>query len=1189
MSKTCPRCGHENPAGVAICANCATPLANLCPNCGFENPTGFKFCGNCGTNLLTASMARASDPAALRRLQGYIPTPLVDKILNASKQIEGERRTVTVLFSDVVGFTTISEKLDPETVYSIIDGCVQAFREQIYAHEGTLDKFMGDGVMALFGAPVAHEDDPARALRCALGMQDALKKISSDLVARHGIQLQMRIGLNLGTVVVGDIGSDLRMNYTALGDTVNVAARLQSVAEPGAILVSRAVYEQTRALFEFRELGSIRVKGRVEPVEIFEVNGTKREPGRVRGIPGLHAPMVGREKELARVKGVVQNLVEHGRGGGALVTGEAGMGKSRLTSELKQATTGLQLGVFEGGCVAYGQSAYDVIVKVLSAFFKIQSDDPPAVASERVQTRINGLFSTGEERLQILPYILNLLGLPLVEREMADRIRHLEPAQLRQQTFLAVRDLLLAAAQRQPLLLIFEDLHWVDKPSLDLLLFLFNAVESAPIVLFCISRPANNQAAPQIQRIGAATLGERFVHIPLEPLSLQDSAALIDLLLTISDLPESLRQMIPQRAEGNPFYLEEIIRMLIDRNLIQRRNDRWEMTPGADVNALQVPRTLEGLIMTRVDNLPESTRHVAQCASVIGRDFSDGLLRHVVNGQSPRLDGDLQELLDHELVRQTVEQPDRQYAFRHILTQQTIYNSVLLRRREQLHHKIGAAIEDLYHDRLDEQSERLAFHYTESKDAARALPYVIRAAERAAARFANEEALSFYHSALELATKSGAPAEQRVRILVGLGDAQTFVGDFESASASLRTALDLARTAAATPAEARLTAEIERRLGRVYERRAAYDEAMRWLEAAMRDINRDSTSGHAVERVRIYLDIGWVQYRIGKLDEAEHWRLRATEISEGYDYYAEIGSAYNGLAAIAYTKGDWQHAIEYAQQGLAVRETLGDIEGVSRSHSNLGAILLTVGEWDRALMHLTRSVELKQRIGDAKYLAQAYNNLAYYYLYKGDMAKARELFTSARKDAEKIRALNSICLALNGLAQTHVMEREFPRAVELLKTSIATARETGGQEPLAEALWVLAEAEVGQGAVSAARGAAQESLQMARDLGIRQTEANAFRVLGTIECASQKWGDADTHLKRSVAIFTELQNAFEAARAELELALLEQARGAQAEARQLLERCLATFTRLGAEVYRARTEAALAQPASEAAPPRLVA
>lgn len=1174
---TCPECGHQNTIGAAVCANCATPLGNLCPNCSFENPRGFKFCGNCGVNLLTAAIARTSPSERLRRVQGVMPTLLVDKILTASKQIEGERRTVTVLFSDVVGFTSISEKLDPETVYTIIDASVAAFRDEIYAHEGMLDKFMGDGVMALFGAPVMHEDDPTRAVRCALGMQAALKRVNETMVAQHGIQLQMRIGLNLGTVVVADIGADLRMNYTALGDTVNVASRLQGVAEPGTTLVSRAVYEQTRAMFDYSELGSIRVKGRVEPVEIFQVLGVKREPGRVRGIPGLAAPMVGRDQELARVQHVVETLARDAHSGIVLVTGEAGMGKTRLLGELKHRIARTPelaaLRVYEGGCVAYGQSPYDVQVQILAGLLGIRPEDSVTTRREKTKMRVREL--AGERALfDILPYIENLMGLPPTERELTERIRHLEPAQLRQQMFLAMRDLLVHAAREHPLVLVLEDLHWVDKPSLDLLMFLLST-QDAPIVFLCVARPADNQAVLQIQRVGE-TLGEgQFTRIALEPLSLEQSATLIDLLLTIADLPGALRDMIPQRAEGNPFYLEEILRALIDRNIIRRHGERWEITPGSDGHSFPVPRTLESLIMTRLDHLSESTRYTAQCAAVIGRDFSDSILIRIAETNPSQLENDLQELLDHEVLQQTENGQDRHFAFRHILTQQTIYGSVLVRRREQLHNKIATAMEDLYADRLDDQAERLAFHYSESKDAAKALPHVIRSAERAASRFANEEALSYYRTALDLATRTQAPAEVRTRILIGLGDSQTHSGDYDGAATSLRAAWELARTQSASPNQARQTAEIARRLGRGYERRARYDDAMQWLESALREINRDVTSGQAVERVRIYLDIGWVHYRRGNLDEAEHWRLRALEISEGLDYYAEMGSAYNGLAALYSLRGDWNRATEYAERGLQVREMIGDVEGTSRSHSNLGAILLGIGEWDKALPHLEQSLELKQRILDAKQLALAYNNLGYYYLYKNVLSRARELFNAARMQAEKIRDPNATCLALNSLAQVEALETNFDGAAQLLERSHQLAESSGVRDWLAEAEYLAAETDLQRGAPGAARAAAERALALARDLGIRQTEANALRVLGAIERAAREWGPAEEHLTQSLRISTDASSLFEAARSELELGRLFLDQGMLELARTRLEHSEDLFERLGAVNYARRAQEAL--------------
>lgn len=1175
----CPHCGHENPLGIAVCAHCATPLIDLCPNCGFENPRGFKFCGNCGTNLVTATLARPTNSEQLRRVRGFIPGQLVDKIVTASKQIEGERRTVTVLFSDVVGFTTISEKLDPETVYNIIDESVASFREAIYAHEGTFDKFMGDGVMALFGAPVMHEDDPARAIRCALDMQTALKQINDTMVVQHGITLQMRIGLNLGTVVVGNIGADLKMNYTALGDTVNVASRLQSVAEPGTILASHAVFEQTRALFDFSELGSIRVKGRVEPVEIYQVLGVKREPGRVRGIPGLTAPMVGRESELARIKQTLTGLGRAQRGGVILVTGEAGIGKSRLLGEAKQwlvQTPELKdARILEGACVAYGQSAYDIFLQILNRLFGIAADDPHAVRRDKLKARIRELFPDAGTQTQILPYIENLMGLPPVERELADRIRHLEPAQLRQQTFLAVRELFFHEARTRPLILIFEDLHWLDKPSLDLLLFLFSAVEDAPLALVCISRPADNQAALQIERIGSATLDGQFNAIALEPLSLEQSGALVDSLLTISDLPVELRQTVSQRAEGNPFYLEEILRTLIDRNLIRRRNERWEVTPGAALNSFQVPRTLEGLIMTRVDNLPESSRHAAQCASVIGRDFSDPLLLRISETNPVRHENDVQELVEHELIHQTLLVPERQFAFCHILTQQTVYNSVLIRRREQLHHKIAVAIEDLYPDRLEEQAERLAFHYGEGKDAVKALPHVIRSAERAAVRFANEAALGYYRTALEMSARANASPETRMRILVGLGGSQAHVGDFDGAAANLHAAWELVPQLNPGVEQVRQAAEIARRLGRVYERRGKYDEAMRWLESALREINRDMTSANAVERVRIYLEIGWVHYRLGNLDEAEHWRLRALEISEGLDYYAEIGSAYNGLAALANLKGDWRRAIQYAERGLQVREMIGDVEGMSRSHSNLGAIMLNVGEWDHALPHLEQSLELKRRIGDAKSLALANINLGLYHLYKSELTPAREDLTLARKHAEKIRDPNATCLALNSLAQVEAAEGNLDAAQVLLTESVQLAVNAGVRDWHAEAQSILAEVELRRGEIDAARRAAEHALALAQESGYRQTEANALRAFGGIARAEGKLAEAERVLTRSIELSNELTSPFEAARGELELGLLYLDRRLLPQAQAKLTRSRETFARLGAAQYAQRAQDAL--------------
>ncbi|MBI4788485.1 MAG: tetratricopeptide repeat protein [Chloroflexi bacterium] len=1172
MANACPKCGHDNPIGVNVCSECATPLPRVCQNCGFASPPNFKFCGNCGASFVAAPITRGSDEEKLQRL-GSMPAALAEKITQVGKQIEGERRTVTVLFADITGFTSLSEKLDPEEVYNLIDSTLKAFIDEIYKHEGTLDKFMGDGVMALFGAPVAHEDDPARAVRAALGMQSALRRVNEDLEVRLGISLKVRIGLNSGTVVVGSVGSDLRMDYTALGDTVNVASRLQSVAEPGTILVSRSVYEPTKPLFDFRELGSIRVKGRVEPVEIFEAIAPKSIAGRVRGIPGLAAPMVGRQEEFARLRQAIEELAANRRGQIVLVTGEAGIGKSRLTAELKGYAASKPVRVLEGACLSYGQSAYEVFLRLLRNYFDIGDGDTEEIVRDKIEQTVRRVLPQRDQVAQVLPYIENLFSIRIVEKELAERVRHLEPSQLQQQTFLAVHDLLSAEAKQQPLVLIFEDVHWIDKLSLDLLTFLLGTVERVPILIYTISRPTEGAAAPHIEKLAGENYPLYFTHIPLLPLSQADSIALVDLLLTIAELPENLKQIIPQRAEGNPFFLEEIIRTLIDRGTIRRAEGRWQVAPDADLASFQVPRTLQGLLMTRVDHLSEGARQTIQCAAVIGRDFSYRLLAGVVDG-SRTLQDDVQELEDRELIHRLGEANELEYRFHHILIQETVYNSLLIRRRERLHHKIAEGIETLFKERLEDHIEQLAFHFSESKDTERSLPYLIRAGTRAAGRFANDEAQRYYRLAADGLTKTNPTPEQRVEVYAGLGDVQNFVGDYDGALNSYLIASEMIRTLASAQM-LRYGAEIMRRIGRVHERRGDYVEALHWLDNALHQIDRDPNSDKAVERVRVYNDIGWVNYRRGQIEEAYQWRMRSLQIVEGTDHYNEMASAYNGLAALFSQKGDWARCLAYAEKSLRLREMIGDSYGVAQSHNNLGIIAVGQCDWDQALRHLERSLEIRQRIGHTLGISQLYDNVGVPYREKGDYARATELFEKGLQVAQKIKNMNTTCLALNNLAHVQILQGHFRNAITYLNQSVVIATDIGHKENLAEAQWLLAEAYAGQKQLDQSRHSAEQAHTIATQIGNRFIEAEVLRTLCKIARARHAFEEADGYLQRSLAIFGELKNPCELAKSQFELALLQRDRGCLAEARALLETAHSTFVRLGAEGERKRARSEL--------------
>lgn len=1158
---SCFKCGHANAIGASVCEQCALPLTRVCPHCDFVNPANFKFCGNCGVRFGGGSRAAVTQT---------MPDTLAQKISTLGKQIEGERRTVTVLFSDISGYTALAEKLDPEQVYDLIDRTLKAFTDEIYAHEGTIDKVMGDGVMALFGAPIAHEDDPMRAVRAALDMQHALKKINADLETRWNISLRVRIGMHTGTVVVGNIGSDLRMEYTALGDTVNVASRLQNVAEPGTILVSRPVYESAKPLFEFRELGSIRVKNRVEPVEIFEALAPRQVAGRVRGVPGLTAPMIGREHEYARVRQIIDELVSQQRGRIVLVTGNAGIGKSRLTSEIKSYLANKWATALEGACLAYGQPAYGVILQILRALFDLRDNDPEEIAREKIEGMLHDLLPAVDTQ-NILPYIENLFSIRIFEKEMAARLRHLTPPQLQQQTFIAIRALLIAKAKEKPLVLVFEDIHWIDPSSLELLAYLLADVENVPLLIYCNSRPAEGAGAPRLLKLGGEMYAAHFVHLPLALLSHADSIALVDLLLTIHELPESLKQMIPQRAEGNPFYLEEIIRMLIDRGIIRRGAHNWEMTPDADIENFSVPATLQGLIMTRADHLSEGARLALQCAAVIGRDFSFRLLNHVID-DSRNLPDDLAELAERQLVTLIHGGDNPQFRFAHILIQDTIYNSLLMRRREFLHHKIAIGIETLFKDRVDERIEELAFHYAESKDLDRALPYAIRAGKQAADRFANEQALHHYKRAADFLTRLNPTTAQKVETYGGLASVQTFTGDYAAATTSYLIALEIVRSTGKSMATTRQSAELMRSIGRVGERRGDFAEALRWLENALKELEDDPDLKSA-ERVRIYNDIGWVQYRRGEFDQAYEWRMKTLQIVEGTEHYNEMASAYNGLVALFTRKGDWARASAYAEKGLRLRERIGDLQGVSQSLTNIGVIAWEQGNWSLALEHIERSLDIKQKTGDIQGIALLNNNLSELYRERGDYSRALELAERALAIGEKIRNNNTILQALNNLAHVQILQNAHADALPILNRCLALATEKGSKERIAEAQWLMAQVALSRGEIDSAAELANRALTLAQSIGKRY-EASVLTTLAQIASAQKKVTDARAFIERSIAIWSTLKNRFEIAKCQRHLAAIQRAEGNSADAHATICQAIETFSLLGAagELKRAQSE-----------------
>lgn len=740
----CADCGHENDDDARFCEKCGNPLARVCPNCNSPIKPGASFCKNCGTPITQKSLAVA-EQERLALLRQSAPSDLKEKIRTSSAQIEGERKPVTILFTDIVGSTSLAEKLDPEEWKEIVSTAHQRISQMVYKYEGTIAQLLGDGVLAFFGAPVTHEDDPIRAVYAALDIQHDIEKYADELRG-YVDNFQLRVGLNTGTVVVGNVGSDLHMEYLAIGDAVNLAARMQSAAHPGKVLISESTARHVKAMFDLQSMGQITVKGKAEPVTVFEVINRKAVPERSRGFADLSSPLVGRGCELTSLNELVEALL-NGHGQIVTIIGEAGIGKSRLLAEAHQQSSASPTHAhwIEGRSLSYGQTlSFWSITQLIYSDLGLSDGDPEVKVRSALKRRVNALF--GEKDIEVLPYLGHLLGLRL-EGESAERVRLLDGETLKSQTLLAIGHYFQRLAEVQPTVVVFEDLHWADPSSLEALEALMAVTDRAPLMLVLLSRLEREHGSWRIKVKAETDYSHRYTEILLKPLSLSEQNRLVDNLLAIADLPPSTRQLILERTEGNPFYLEEIIRSLIDQGAIVREGERWRAT--RDLSDLTIPETLEGVLLARIDRLQENVRRTLQIASVIGKSFLYRLLEAIATAEQ-QLDQQLAQLQRVDLVREKNRLPELEYIFKHSLTQEAAYNSLLMEQRREFHRRVGQALENLFSDRIEQYLGLLAYHFESAGDYPKAVSYLIQAGDQARLTDEHTEAIGYYQRAAKL-------------------------------------------------------------------------------------------------------------------------------------------------------------------------------------------------------------------------------------------------------------------------------------------------------------------------------------------------------------------------------------------------------------------------------------------------------
>ena len=1014
----------------------------------------------------------------------YTPRHLADKILTSRAALEGERRQVTVLFADVANFTTLAAQLDPEEVHTIIDHCFERITAEVHRFEGTINQYTGDGVMALFGAPIAHEDGPRRAVHAALGIQRAMREYGQELQAQRGLLLQMRIGINTGLVVVGKIGDDLRMDYTAVGDTTNLAARLQQNARPGSVVISDATHRLVAGFFETLDLGEVPVKGRA-PARVFEVLRPRGRRARLdvaieRGL----TPLIGRERELATLLDCFRE-VKAGRGQVVCIAGEAGIGKSRLVLEFRQALAAAGEAVTwrEGRCISFGQSIpFLPLIDQLRENFGIEELDGEPEIIAKIE---HGMRRMGELEAHI-PYIRYLLAVDPGDPDVAV----MDAAARRKKLFDAGLAMSRRGARRRPLVLVFEDLHWIDTSTEEYLSVLIDSVAAVPLMLLVT------------YRVGyTPPFGSRSFHttLTLRSLSEAESLAMAGRVLGSEQFPAELHTALMAKAEGVPLFIEEVTKTLLDLGVLRRENGGYRLVKG--LAEVHVPDTIQAIIMARLDRLGEHGKRTVQLASVIGRQFLVRLLERI-SGLSGELEGLLRELRALEIVYEQGLLPEPAYVFKHAVIQDVAYQSLLVQRRKELHRAVGYAIEELYPDRLADHYEELAHHFAQGEEWQKTIDYSVLAGDRAVHAFANAEAHKHYARALEAAGKLAPAPDPGIlaRLHEKHASALTALTEYEAAAAAYQRALELIRQVG----DRRGEIEILVGLSHVYNWYHRPEPALAYNDQALamaRELG-DQASQSGCLAIRWFIRV--TSY--GQLLEAMPDAEEALHLARAVGDPKLLAQALFYLGWSLQWRADFDRGLAYLYEGAEQAERAHAGLCIGGTALQIGVANADKGEYEEALRWYQRASDYALAAGDKVFMARVPNFIGGVYLELFDLDEAIRLNLEGDRAAQQWwpwpeprgHSLLKVGLAHLERGEHGLAEEFFRRAWALLEEDIFLRWRW--HIPLLRARGELALAE---GRLDEAWSFATQSLELATQTDSRKHVARAQRLQGDILAASE--------------------------------------------------------------------------------------
>ena len=1121
----CPRCRAENKDHRRFCTSCGAALGVLCAACNFANESGSTFCGGCGTALAKAKPAAPAPPVVVAPAYAsprvYTPAHLADRIIGGRAALEGERKQVTVMFADLKGSMELVAQRDPEEARLILDPVLERMMEAVHRYDGTVNQVMGDGIMALFGAPVAHEDHAVRAGYAALRMKETIGILAEDLEGRLGFRVQIRVGMNSGEVVVRAIGSDLRMDYSAVGQTTHLAARMEQLATPGSILVTEAFTRLTDSFLHFKPMGLTPVKGLPDPVDVFELSGA--EPTRARfqaaASRGL-SRFVGREGEIKLLHEAL-NRAEARAGQVVAVVGEPGVGKSRLFHELVRSSHMRGWLVLETGSVSYGQmTAWMPVRELLRTLFQIDDRASPSEIETQVTAGLAALDPSLED---VLPAVLWLLDVPVEDPGWA----LLDPEQRRQATLEGVRRVLVWQSRVRPLLVIFENLHWIDAETQAFLNRLVDGLQGTRILLLVNYRPE--------YRHGWASK-TYYGQVRLDPLAPENAEALLSTLL--GDAPDllPLKALLIERTQGNPFFLEESARTLIETKVVAGQRGAFHLA--SPLSSIRVPATVQAILAARIDRLDAEEKRLLQSAAVIGRECSRPLLEAVMKEGAEDLGRGLARLQGAEFLYESSLFPEIEYTFKHVLTQEVAYESLLQGKRRALHARILEAIETLWADRLASQVEQLAHHAFRGEVWDKAVIYLRQAGAKALARSASGAAVGFFEQALvalENAPEDRATMEQGIDIRLDLRQALVPLADRPRILEHMQKAESLARTLGD-----------ERRLSWVAYALAHYhylsNDQARAQEIARRAL---ALSGGAdpAHAVAVNVLLGYSLHITGNYRQAAEVLRRNVEILSGdrvrerfglpiFPAFPSVTSRERMVRCLA-ELGEFTEGLRLGEEGMRIAEEIDHPTSFTAMCLGFGILLMRREDLDRALPVLERGMEVGRRGNIYVYVFSLVAAVGRVWALTGRVKEGLALMTEVMNDSIAKKMALGQAVRLAWLAEGLLAAEEYEPAWERALESLDYARRLNEKGQEAWTLHLLGEIAGRRqpGDVEGPERFYRDALAIAEPLGMRLAVAHCHLGLGELYARGGR-ETAQVHLHTAAASFRDMGITVLQARAE---------------------------------------------------------